>query len=523
MAKRIAVIGAGLSGIAAIKQLSDEGHDITCYEKMDGLGGVFGVNEIYEDLHLTISNYFMAYSDDVPTKERLKFWSKAEYRRYLMNYVDKFGIEKCISFKTQVKSVRSLPDDKWEVTVVKEGVEQTRTFDVVAVCSGLFQEPKIPQFPGLDRFQGEVIHSKYYRDKSYFEGKRVLCVGMGESSADITSEISSVAERCVLSLRRYHAVAPRYMSFQEDPYFTIDTSWLTSRIVNRLPHRFHAGITKGIFHRYVHSRNPDLRIRGEWLMKAGPSFNQAVTKNERLFKPIADGKVIPNIGGIKAFDETGVTLMDGTREEVDAVVCCTGYKLSFPFLNVNIDNMRDLFKQMFLPDIGPSLAFIGFARPQQGGVPAIAEMQSRYLAQLCSGKRELPSLHEQKRIVKEDAMHWQTEYCITPKCASLVNYCHYMDSLAELVGCMPEIPPLWRNPRLRIKLLHGPQFAAQYRLRGPHANSEAAQSFIMSFPVISSWRRVAYLEFNDTLCRFLAAIPRFRARTASIGRVETAG
>lgn len=513
MNKYVAVVGAGLSGITTVKQLLDEGHDVICFEMLDSPGGVFSKNEIYRDLHLTISNYFMAYTDGMPYGERLKFWSKSEYEEYLHSYIEKFDLARHINYSSKVLNIRQCADSQeYCVEVERDGEKETHRVDVVAICSGHFQEPKIPNFPGLDGFKGDVVHSKYYRDKNLYKGKKVLCVGMGESSADITSEISSVAERCVLSLRRYHAVAPRYMAFQKDRYFTIDTSWLTSRIVNQLPHRFHRGITKGIFNKYLKSYNPDVRIRGEWLIKSGPSVYQAVTKNERLFIPIADGKVIPNIGGIERFDETGVTFKDGTREEIDAVVFCTGYKLCFPFLDVEISDMRDLYKQMFIPSHGASLAFIGFARPQQGGVPVIAEMQARYLAQLCSGNTLLPSIPKQEKVIKEDAMHWRREYKITPNVASLVNYCHYMDSLAKLVGCMPKIPSLWKNPKLRIKLLHGPQFAVQYRLTGPHSLPEEAEKFLLSFPNISSWQRIVYFEIAEFFCSKLQWLKAYKFR-----------
>lgn len=502
MKKNIAVIGAGLSGITTVKQLLDEGHNVICFEKLDNPGGVFSRNEIYRELHLTISNYFMAYSDMVPSKERLKFWSKSEYRDYLRSYMEKFDLERHIRYSVEVLSVHQSAEMKgWDIETRTNGNTEIFHFDVVAVCSGHFQKPKMPEISGLDELQRPVIHSKDYREKSDFTGKRVLCVGMGESSADITSEVSEVARTCILSLRRYHAVAPRYMSFQEDTFFTIDTSWLTSRIINHLPHRFHRRITKGIFRKYLKSHNPDVRIRGEWLIKSGPSVHQAVTKNERLFKPIADGKVIPNIGGIERFDKTGVIFKDGRREEIDAVIFCTGYQLHFPFLHRTITDMRNLYKQMFIPEVGPSLAFIGFARPQQGGVPAIAEMQARYLALLCSNKRELPSINEQHRVIKDDTMHWRKEYRITPNVASLVNYCHYMDALAKLIGCMPKILPLWKNPKLRIKLLHGPQFSIQYRLSGAHSTPEEAKKFLLGFPNISSWSRIVYFEISLFVCK----------------------
>ncbi len=510
--KKVCIVGAGLSGITAIKQLKEEGHQVTCFEKSEGIGGVFGVNKHYDDLHLTISNYFMAYSDFVPSTERLKFWSKVEYRNYLHRYCEHFGLLDHIQLNTSVSGIHQLDDESWTVTTSQDNQETTHHFDAVVVCSGLFQTPKIPEFKGIEKFKGNVIHSQQYREQANYKGKRVLCIGLGESSSDITSEVAMVAEKCILSLRRYQAVAPRYMAFQEDPYFTIDTSWLTSRIVNKLPKSFHFRSAKKIFKKYLESKNIDVRIRGSWLLHSGSPVNQAVTKNERVFKHIADGQVIPNIGGIDHFDETGVVFKDGTREEIDEVICCTGYQLNFPFTDIKINNMRDLFKQMIIPEIGASLSFVGFVRPQQGGIPVIAEMQSRYLAQLLSEKLTLPNIAQQHKVIESDTEFWKKEYYVTPNVASLVNYCHYMDSLAELVGCMPEIPSIWEDPKLRIKLLHGPQFAAQYRLNGPHSNAEEARKFILSFPAITSTRKIIYLELSLMLCKLLNKLPKWRLR-----------
>lgn len=181
MKKHIAVIGAGLSGITTIKQLVDEGHVVRCFEKSGNLGGVFSNDQIYDDLHLTISNYFMAYSDFIPQDERLKFWSKADYKDYLHSYIEKFHLNGLIDFHSEVTSVRRSEDLKWAVGVLHNGKSETHSFDTIAICTGHFQKPKIPSLPGLREFKGTVIHSKDYRDKNIFKDKRVLCVGMGES------------------------------------------------------------------------------------------------------------------------------------------------------------------------------------------------------------------------------------------------------------------------------------------------------------------------------------------------------
>ena len=355
----------------------------------------------------------------------------------------------------------------------------------------------------MDIFKGDILHSKDYKNAEQFKDKRVLCVGLGESSSDVTSEISSVAKQCYLSLRRYPAVAPKFVPFQRDRFFTIDSSWNTVRNFNNIPSFFHKQLTGGIFKQYLKSNNPDTRLRGEWIKNSGPPGDQVINKNERVFTHIVDGKVIPNMTGIRAFDKDGVTFNDGTRIEIDAVVFCTGYQIVFPFLkDVKVNNVRDLYLQMFDVEKGKELAFIGFARPQQGGVPAIAELQARYFALLCSDKKQMPRHEIQRKTISQHAKHWENEYSITPKATGLVNYCHYMDLIAEKVGCLPNKPSFLDDPVLRIKLDYNPIFCAQYRLNGPHAKPEASKRFLKSFPNTFSWKWIAYLIASRAILKF---------------------
>lgn len=510
--KRVAVVGGGLSGLTAIKQLCDEGHDVMCFEQGADFGGVFAEGGCYESTMLTVSNYFMAFSDFVPSDERLRFWTRREYREYLGRYVQAFGLLKRIHFNSKVEQVERRGSE-WYVRVQRGGETREHVFDAVAVTSGMFQFANTPALPGLDTFKGQVHHSSAYTTAHPFEGKHVMCVGMGESSADVTTEISEVAASCVLSLRRYPAVAPRYIPFQEDRYFTIDASWITSRIVNYLPSWMHSLLARGIFKRYLQSINPDVRLRGQWNTNAGPPPRQVITKNERVFTHIVDGKVTPNLSGIKTMTPTGVEFNDGERAELDAVMFCTGFQTRFPFLDLAFTSTRDLYKQMFHPDADESLAFIGFARPQQGGIPAIAEMQSRYFALLCSGKKSLPSREERLAVTAREKAYWQREYDLTPNVSSLVNYCHYIDAIAELVGCKPQIPSLLEDPTMHVKMWCGPQFAAQYRIDGPHPNREASRAFIRSFPQVAPAWQVGVLVLMRLLSdHVLGSLPRFKVR-----------
>lgn len=515
MKRKVAVIGAGLSGIVATKELKEEGHDVVCYEKNSDFGGVFSEDGFaYESLNLTVTNYFMAFSDFVPTEERMKFWTARNYRCYLKKYMAHNDLFPVVRFNTPVQSVER-SGNGWAVTVRNESGEVVQEiFDAVAVCSGMFQEPKIPEIMGLDSFQGEILHSKDYVRKDPFDGKRVLCVGLGESSSDITAEISTVAEKCLLSLRRYPAVAPRVIPFQKDPFFTIDTSVFTSRIIHHLPYRIHRQMVETFLRKTNVSRNPAMVTRTQWTRKAGSPVHQVITKNERLFTHIVDGEVDSNFSGIERLTKDSVVFKDGRIEKIDMIMFCTGFKTTFPFLNVEINNTRDLYKQMFYHEFDKTLAFIGFARPHQGGIPSLSEMQSRYFALLCSDKREFPSRSQRVEQAKKDKMSWEKEYYITPHVSSLVNYNKYIDSIAALVGCQPKIPSFFEDRKMFLKMWFGTQFSAQYRLTGPHAKPEPALRFLEKFPIPYRKKRMYILLINKFIYDFISKIPGFKLNGA---------
>ena len=142
----------------------------------------------------------------------------------------------------------------------------------------------------------------------------------------------------------------------------------------------------------------------------------------------------------------------------------------------------------------------------------MAELQARYFAQLCSGAKRLPTRERRREITRLEAEHWQGEYHITPHVSSLVNYCTYTDAMAELVGCKPKMPSLLLDPELYLKLWFGPQFSAQFRLRGPHANAKQSERFIRRFPLTVSKSRIVMLMFCKLLTSVFFGVGRFKPR-----------
>jgi dimethylaniline monooxygenase (N-oxide forming) len=148
----------------------------------------------------------------------------------------------------------------------------------------------------------------------------------------------------------------------------------------------------------------------------------------------------------------------------------------------------------------------------------MAELQARYFAQLCSNSKRLPTREHRREIARVEAEHWQEEYHITPHVSSLVNYCTYTDAMAELVGCKPKAPFLLFDPELYLKLWFGPQFSAQFRLRGPHANAAASERFIRTFPLTVSRSRIVVLMLCKLLTQLFFGLGKFKPR--KLGAVE---
>lgn len=129
-----------------------------------------------------------------------------------------------------------------------------------------------------------------------------------------------------------------------------------------------------------------------------------------------------------------------------------------------------------------SLSFHGFCRPGTGGVPQTAEMNARYFALICSGKRKLPP-NLRARIAQEAQMEEQVINKSAGRVKTLVMYGDYMEALAHHVGCQPVLASyMVTKPTLWLKLLYGAMTPIQYRLKGPHARPEWAEACLRAMP-----------------------------------------
>ena len=212
------VIGAGSSGIAAVKALAHAGYDVTAYEKSDRVGGNWvwgntnGMSSAYRSLHINTSRERMEYSDFPMPKSYPDFPHHTHIAEYFDAYVDHFGVRDRIRFETGVERAARRPDGVWEIAL-ENG--ETHRYDALLVANGHHWDARWPEpaFPGADDFEGVQIHSHDYKgdDPDFFRDKTVVVLGMGNSAMDIAVEASFAAEHTYLAARRGAHMLPKYI------------------------------------------------------------------------------------------------------------------------------------------------------------------------------------------------------------------------------------------------------------------------------------------------------------------------
>ena len=480
---KILIVGAGVSGLVALKELRDVGFDCVCVEADDGIGGVFRLREVggaYDSTRLTVSNYFMAYSSfPLPADEPRVFWDCDRYVEYLERFVDHFGLRPHIRLSTRAEDIR-LEGDGVAATLVGPDGSSAVYFDAVVVATGTHQVPKLPELPGSETFPGQIVHAVEYRNAAPFAGKRVVCIGIGETGADVAHEISQRAASAVLSIRHYPSIIERWPRGDEhtSDAYTFRVKYLLDR-PSLQDHTIRSRLG-----RKRRARTARDRMVNDWGIRSGGLYGQWFTKSDVFFDDLADGRLQLNVGGIERIEGSTVVFRDGARFEADAIVCSTGYASAISMGDLAIDDVRDMYKHMIHPDLGTRITFIGWARPDLGGVPTCSELQVRYLAQLLTGRRTLPADNELRRLIEADREAEERYFNNASGLKTAVPYTRFCDGLARLIGCHPLGGAKVYPPDVLLKLLFGSLIGAHYRLVGPDADPASALPVIRRLPIV---------------------------------------
>lgn len=495
MVQRVAVIGAGSSGLVCVKVCLEQGLDPVCFESSSDIGGLWNFQEtpqssrssIYRSLVTNTSKEMTCFSDFPMPEHFPNFMHNSILLEYYRLYAQHFDLLKHIHFRMTVRRVEPRPDfhhsGQWDVeTVNQDGHEENHVFDAVMVCSGHYTHPHLPlsEFTGSETFKGRCLHSWDYKDAESLNGQKVLVVGIGNSGGDIAVEISRSAQKTLLSTRGGAWVAGR-MSKAGLPLDMVGITRFNGRMMSLLPSPLLNWITERSLNNKYHHRVYRLQPRHR-AMDRRPVINDELPYQILLRAVVMK----PNI---RAFKGCTVVFEDDTEEDVDTVVFCTGYIAKFPFLPKSLchgpKGELTVYKRVFPPSLQQStLALMGLFQTK-GPIMPVVEMQARWALSVFTGMNRLPSKEQMLKVIEAERKRSMRSYRCPLQAALQVDYIPYLDFMAEQVGVKPRLWsllltdfPLW------LRVVFGPCSPFQFRLSGPGRWSGAREA------VFSQWDRV---------------------------------
>jgi dimethylaniline monooxygenase (N-oxide forming) len=324
----------------------------------------------------------------------------------------------------------------WEVELDDGSVER---YDALLVATGHHWDARWPEpmFPGHDMFTGTQIHAHDYRDSDIFAGRNALILGMGNSAMDIAVEASYVADRTFLAARRGAWIIPKYLFRRPTDQMPNDT---------RLPVKLRMKLLEAMVRLHVG------RPEQYGLPKPDHPFGAAhPTVSGRIVDRLQHGTITPK-PNIARLDGDEVEFVDGTRERVDVVVYCTGYRITFPFFDADLisapDNRIELFKRVMHPEID-SVYFVALVQPLGATMP-IAEAQGQWIADELRGEYLRPSRSAMLHDIRAENEAMRKRYVASKRHTIQVDFDDYLIALARertagadrarAAGYVPPIP-----------------------------------------------------------------------------------
>ena len=473
---KIAVIGAGCSGLVTLKYLLDEfpATDIVCFEKSHSVRGCWGDQR--PDFVSTSTKYTTQFScfrkwspDAAPEQNFEEFYRGAEFGDYLEEFATHFHLKERIRFGVELQHLEWM-DGNWTLLLAEHGNEERLTFDAVFLCTGLVNQ-KVPIGTTAMPITG---------DPEGIRNAIVVVVGGGESAADVANYLAKPEHNntVFLSLRSGIRVSPRYHPIRGVPsdflrsrlLLSFDKSvrnWVGERFVTfRI--RFNGLLAKWFPHQHART-NPDDQaqaLRREWDLKLkaramGGLFNIFHNKSDDFLDAVAE-KRLQIIG--PPIDEQWTDYFDFDRSTTihlspDMLVWSTGYRSRLADLSGRSIHLKDFYHGCVHTD-RHNLFLIGFARPIIGNIPSISEIQAQYSIGVLNGKYTLPT--RLKEIQQEAWDLLCTEYgTINTENVYPVEQFPYCDALAKEMGTLPTTANV-KSLRTWLKIMITPASTTHY-------------------------------------------------------------
>lgn len=463
--RRAAIIGAGLSGLVTAKTLLEEGFDVTLFEQDEEVGGVWARSRRYPGLHTQNPRDTYAFSDFPMPASYPEFPRGEQVQAYLAAYADHFGVAKHVRLRTVVRHAAPVADG-WTVrsAPLDGGGARTERFHYLAVCNGVFSDPFIPGFRGLDAFReagGTVLHSTEFRDAAQVRGKHVVVVGGAKSACDAAMAALPDAARTTLVFRHAKWKMPKRFLGVVPLRYVLTTRFSEALFRGRELRGVEKGLhTVGAPGVWLFWRGVETVLRATYRLGAAgmvprERIEDVVScalslETDGMYAAVREGRLGARQAGVRGLHPGQVELDTGERLPADVVVFGTGFRQDVPFLDDSVrSTVRDaagvfhLYRNLVHPDV-PRLGFVGYNSSLYSQLTS--EIGARWVARLWMGELRLPP---REAMLAEVQARWDWLRAHRPlgtasgTCVVPFNF-HYIDDLLRDLGARTVRRPLNR-------------------------------------------------------------------------------
>jgi cation diffusion facilitator CzcD-associated flavoprotein CzcO len=334
---RVCIVGTGFSGIAMAIRLKRDGiDDFVLLERAEDLGGTWRDNT-YPGCACDVPSHLYSYSFEPNPGWSRTFSPQPEIWDYLRRTSDKHGVTSHMRFGHELKEAAWDEDEQvWRL----ETSQGSLTADVVVSGVGGLSEPKLPDLPGIDSFEGEAFHSAQWNHDVDIEGKRVAVIGTGASSIQIVPRIQPKVGKLALFQRTPPWIVPqrdRRMSRVERALYKLFPPaqlamraaiyWARELFVLGFMRSKAGGPNERLALRHLHKQVPP----GELRDKLTPNYRMGCKRvliSDTYYPALQKPNVEVVTDAIAEITPKGIRTADGVEHELDVIVFGTGFHVS---------------------------------------------------------------------------------------------------------------------------------------------------------------------------------------------------